>query len=144
MAGGLAALLAVVATACSPIVRNHGYAPTELQLAELTVGQDSQDTVAEAVGTPSSEGLQQDDTWFYVASRRRERGMRAPETMDRQIVAISFSETGTLANIERFSLEDGRVVTLSRRVTDPAVADIGLIRQVFGNVGTLQAEDFLQ
>lgn len=133
-----------VLTACSPITRSHGYVPTADQLGALDVGETTRDRVIELVGAPSSEGMQGGETWYYVSSRRQTRGLFPPETIDRQIVAISFAETGTISNIERFTLEDGRIVTLSRRVTDPAVEDLNLLRQIFGNIGTPTAEDFLQ
>ena len=46
--------------------------------------------------------------------------------------------TGTPAsciqNVERYGLEDGQVVTLSRRVTDSNTAGVGLISQLLGNL----------
>jgi len=46
-------------------------------------------------------------------------------------------------NIERFGLERGQVVTLSRRVTDDNIADTTFIRQLMGNLGRFNAGDFL-
>jgi hypothetical protein len=42
-----------------------------------------------------------------------------------------------VSNIERFGLEDGKVVPLARRITDTAVTDKSLLRQLFGNIGKL-------
>ncbi len=142
--GPAALLIAALAAGCSPIRQNHGYVPDAAQLSELTIGRDTRDRVIEVVGAPASEGMQRGETWYYVSSRRQTIGLRAPRETERQIVAISFAESGTLTNIERFGLEDGRVVTLSRRVTETAVPDLGFLRQVFGNLGSPQAGDFLQ
>ena len=50
-------------------------------------------------------------------------------------MAISFDDTDAIANIERFGLEDGRIVPLSRRVTDSSVVENGFLRQLLGNIG---------
>lgn len=139
----LAVLLSIVLAACAPIERNHGYVPADDQLAEIAVGQDTRDTVAEKVGAPLTRGMQGERAWYYVASERRTFGPRAPQTVSRDIVAIRFAEAGTVKNIERFTEEDGRVVVLTARVTDPSVSELGLLRRIFGNVGTPQAGDFL-
>ena len=60
---------------------------------------------------------------------------RRPQEIDRQVVAVSFDANGVVANIERFGLERGRVVTLSRRVTDSGVTGVSLAGQLLGNLG---------
>lgn len=130
--------------ACAPTFRNHGYVPAEDDLALLIVGQDTRDTVEVAVGRPSAAGLLNDDGWYYVQSRYRQMGPRAPQEIERQVVAISFDEGGTVTNIERFGLEDGRVVALSRRVTETNIKGASLIRQLLRNFGRFNAGDFLR
>lgn len=129
--------------ACAPIVREHGYVPADDQLAEVEVGQDTQDTVAQKIGLPMIRGIEESDAWYYVSSTRETFGPRKPRVTQRDIVAIRFTETGTVENIERFDEEDGRVVQLTSRVTDPSVSELGLLRRIFGNVGTPDAGDFL-
>ncbi len=137
-------LVLTFAVSCSAIYRNHGYVPAEDELAMLTVGEDTRDTVEVAVGRPSAAGLLNDDGWYYVQSRYRQFGPRAAQEVERQLVAISFDEGGTVTNIERFGLEDGRVVTLSRRVTDTNIKGANLIRQILSNFGRFRAGDFLR
>jgi outer membrane protein assembly factor BamE (lipoprotein component of BamABCDE complex) len=132
------------AVACTPIIRDHGYAPRDPDLATLQIGVDTRETVVEKVGRPSAEGLLSDTQWFYVQSRWQTVGPRAPVETDRQVVVISFSEGGTLQNIERFGLEDGKVVTLSRRVTESNIRGITLIEQLLGNIGRLRADQLVQ
>jgi outer membrane protein assembly factor BamE (lipoprotein component of BamABCDE complex) len=129
--------------ACSPIYRNHGYVPPEDDLSLIEVGRDNRDTVEIAVGRPSASGLLNDDGWYYVQSRYRQVGPRAAQEIERQLVAISFDEQGTVTNVERFGLEDGRVVTLSRRVTETNIKGASLIRQLLRNFGRFDAGDFL-
>ena len=150
-AGGSSACIRVIAAglalsllvSCSPITRSYGYAPSELDLAELTVGQDTRDSVAQAVGSPFASGLSNANTWYYVSSVQRSNGAFTPREVEREIVAITFTESGELANIERYGLEDGRVVTLSRRVTDPAVQNATFVRQLFESLGNIPTDELL-
>ena len=51
------AAVILATAACSTQFRNHGYSPSEADLANVIVGKDSRATVAELVGRPSAEGL---------------------------------------------------------------------------------------
>ena len=65
--------------------------------------------------------------------------MLPPEEISREVLAISFTAEGILRNIERFGLEDGRVVTLSRRVTDDNIQDVSFITQLIRSIGNFDA-----
>src|SRR5690606_21534925 len=130
--------------ACQATYRNHGYVPPEEQLAQVVVGQTTQADIEGLLGRPSAQGLLTGSAWYYVGSRWQFYGPREPREIDRQVVAVSFAENGVVSNVERFGLERGQVVVLSRRVTDAGVSSLGLIRQLLGNVGRVQASDFLR
>ncbi|WP_223252335.1 outer membrane protein assembly factor BamE [Paracoccus mutanolyticus] len=105
---------------CQATYRNHGYVPPDDQLAQVVVGQTKQADLEGLIGRPSAQGLLTGSAWYYVGSRWQFYGLREPREIDRQVVAISFDPSGTVTNVERFGLERGRVVVLSRRVTTPA------------------------
>lgn len=134
---GVAVLALMGVMACTAQFRNHGYVPSEEVLQQLTVGQDTRATVDEVIGAPSTSGVLTDGDYYYVRSRVREYGAFRPQVVDRQVLAISFNANDTIANIERFGLEDGQVVPLTRRVTDSSVVGNGFLRQVFGNIGSI-------
>ena len=131
----VAGLAILLSAACSPIYRNHGHVPTDEELAGITVGVDSRETVDDAIGAPSAGGMLEGGDYYYVRSRMKHFGMLEPKENDRQVVAISFDEAGVVKNIERFGLEQGHIVPLSRRVTSSSVEDKGFLRQLLGNIG---------
>jgi outer membrane protein assembly factor BamE (lipoprotein component of BamABCDE complex) len=137
----IGSVLAVAA--CTAIIRNHGYVPSEADLSVLAVGVDTRETVIASVGPPTSGGVLEGSDFYYVASKFRHYGAYAPEEIDRQVLAISFAANGTVANIERFTLQDGQVVALSRRVTDDGIRDTTFIRQLLGSFGRIDAGTFL-
>lgn len=140
---GLVIALTLFVTGCSPVYRHHGYVPPEEDLAMVQIGQTNQMDLEGMIGRPGSQGLLEGSSWFYVGSRWRHYGAMRPQETDRQVVAIHFAPDGTVANVERFGLEQGRVVVLSRRVTDSNVTSIGLIRQLMGNIGNFNAGSVL-
>ncbi len=144
-AGGLGAALAalLVLAACQPIVRNYGYVPPDDQLALVEVGRDTRETVAEKIGRPSAAGLLNDVGWYWVQSRFETVGPREPREVSREVVAVSFDADGTVANVERFGLESGRIVPISRRVTETNVRGRTFLEQLFGNLGGIRADQVI-
>ena len=139
----LAGMALLTLVACATLYRNHGFVPTEAELAVLEVGVDTRETVATTIGRPSAQGLLNDVGWYYIQSRFKLVGGRAPQEVDRQVVAITFTEAGVVANIERFGLEAGQIVQLSRRVTAPNVKSASVLRQLFGNIGRINSDGII-
>ncbi|MGB5559390.1 MAG: outer membrane protein assembly factor BamE [Paracoccaceae bacterium] len=137
----MAIAMVLAVASCSALYRNHGYVPSEEDLSQIVVGQDSKETVARLVGQPSAAGVLGARDWYYVESRFRHYAYQAPEEIEREVLAISFDGNDRVANIERFGLQDGRVITLSRRVTTSAVRDTTFLRQLLGNLGNITAGD---
>ena len=136
------ALLCFLTTAsCTATYQNHGYAPSDEDVANLIVGVDSRATVDDVIGPPSASGVLSGGDYYYIRSRIRTFGMFKPEVVERQVLAISFDDADTVANIERFSLADGNIVPLSRRVTDSSVLNNGLLRQLLGNIGNFDPQN---
>jgi outer membrane protein assembly factor BamE (lipoprotein component of BamABCDE complex) len=144
--GGVRALALVAVTAslagCSAQYRDHGYVPLPEDLAQIEVGRDTRDTVRETLGAPTTAGMIDDRGFYYVSSRMRQFAWRAPEEVDRQVVAVSFNEGGTVTNVERFGLEDGQVVPLERRVTETG-GNVSFIRQLLSRLGGFSPASFL-
>ncbi len=137
MGKALALLCFFTTASCSATYQNHGYVPSENDLAELVVGVDSRATVDDVIGPPSASGVLNGGDYYYIRSRVRTFGMFRPEVIERNVLAISFDESETIANIESFSLADGNIVPLSRRVTDSPVISNGFLRQLLGNIGNI-------
>ncbi|TXH96192.1 MAG: outer membrane protein assembly factor BamE [Pseudorhodobacter sp.] len=136
--------LAMALSACAAVYQNHGYVPSDEELALIEVGRDTRETVGATLGRPSSQGLLNDVGWFYVQSRWKHFGAMAPKEIDRQVVSITFTEAGVVENIERFGLENGQAVTISRRVTDSNIKGMSFLKQLLGNIGRLRADQFVE
>ncbi len=141
--GLLVLAMAGLLSACAATYSNHGYAPTDAELKAISVGVDSRDSVAKAIGRPASTGVLSDNAWYYVSSRVRHFTYNADKIVDRQLVAISFDKRGVVKNIERFTLADGRVIALNRRITTTGIKRVSFIGQMLRNVGRVNLADQL-
>jgi outer membrane protein assembly factor BamE (lipoprotein component of BamABCDE complex) len=144
LASALAVMALVVLGACAARYSNHGYIPPEEDLEKLVVGVDTRAAVDDVIGPPSAAGLLSGGDYYYVRSRFREYGMYEKEIVDRRVLAISFAPDDTIRNIEKFGLEEGNVVPISRRVTDSSVVGNGFLRQIFGNFGNVDPTQLFQ
>lgn len=128
---------------CSRLEERIGYVPDDAALEAVVVGRDTRDTVPIIIGRPSARGVISDDGWYYVRSDYERFLWREREEVDRQVVAVTFDDAGVVSNVERFGLEDGRVVAINRRMTESNIEGASILRQLFANVGTFNAGDFL-
>ncbi len=142
--GVLLAALLFLSACAGRLNDSHGYVPDDTLLKDVRIGVDTKETVGRLLGRPGTEGIVDDLGWYYVKSDYEQFLWRPPVEVNREVVAVSFAESGTVQNVERFGLEQGRVVALSRRVTTSNTRGIGFLRQLFSNLGTFNAGDFLQ
>lgn len=135
----IVACMAVLA-ACSAQYRTHGYLPPEEDLQQIVPGVDTRATVEDLVGVPTTSGILNESGFYYVESEVRTFAWQRPAVVDRRVLAINFDDAGVVSNISEYGLEDGRVVPLTRRVTETPDSDIGFIRRLFGNIGGLSLD----
>ena len=138
-------MLSVVclAAGCTPIYDVHGFVPFESDLENIEIGQTTKVELENTVGYPAFEDTNYGNDWYFVASRFQRGGISAPKVIDREVVVISFDEQERVSNIGRFSLADGRVVELSRRVTEQKLGRLTILDQLSRAFGRINVEDIL-
>lgn len=127
----LAFSMAALASACTPIVAERGYLPDQNVLDTIQMGQDTKTTVAQKLGNPSTESDYGGETWYYISSNQQQVAFNVPDTTSRRIVAIEYNDAGQVANIHRYTLQDGRVVDLVSRETPARGRELTLLQQLF-------------
>lgn len=129
--------------ACSPMERFHGFIPPQEELASLQIGVSAKDEVIALLGQPIAERGLRGNTIYYAASRFERLGPFAPQEVDREVLAVAFDSNDRLRNVSRYTLEDGRVIVLDRRVTDDGIEDITFLRQLLSSLGRIDAGTLL-
>jgi outer membrane protein assembly factor BamE (lipoprotein component of BamABCDE complex) len=136
---GFAALVA----GCTPIERFHGFIPPAEEIETLQVGVTSKEEVIRLFGSPISDRGLRNNTVYYASSQFRYFGPFAPQIIDRQVMAIDFDASDRIRNIARYTMDDGRVVVLDRRVTEDGIRDVTFLSQIFESLGRLDASTLL-
>ena len=72
----------LIIAGCTTQFRNQGYIPTEEEISALVVGVDTRDSVFEALGTPTTYGVLQEDQAYYVRSRFERIGRAHPKRLN--------------------------------------------------------------
>ena len=134
--------VAVALSACSPVVKNHGYAPVPEEMTDIRVGLDTRGTVQSKIGRPGGTAVFREDGWFYVASKVEHYMYYEPKVVDRRVVAILFDENDIVASISSYGLEDGKIVNLETGTTPTYGREMTILEQLFFNIGTIPADVF--
>lgn len=128
---------------CAAQYRVHGYMPSEEDLQQIVPGVDTKSSVEDLIGVPAASGVLNDSGFYYIESEVRHFAYQRPKVVERTVVAITFDQAGVVENIATYGLQDGRVITLNRRVTKTSDGDISFIRKLFGNIGGINASQIL-
>lgn len=133
-----AAAVAVAATAgcLSPVQTYSGYRPerNNEQIVDPQPGVDTQATVRERFGSPSTTAIFDQTTWYYISQVQEQTAFLTPEVTERQVMAVRF-DGETVAGIEKYGLERGRVIAYDDHATPTRGRELGLLEQLFGNIG---------
>jgi outer membrane protein assembly factor BamE (lipoprotein component of BamABCDE complex) len=133
-------LFTMAATGCAPTVQIHGYVPPPEDIAKIRPGFDDIGSVEQVLGRPSSNGVLRDTAWYYVQSRVESFTYNPPRVVDRTVLAVNFDQQGVVRGIERYGLEDGKIINLTTRTTETGGREMGVLEQLFGNILNLDAE----
>ncbi|MEQ8405294.1 MAG: outer membrane protein assembly factor BamE [Oceanicaulis sp.] len=133
---------AAVVSACNPTLRSHGFRYPDGEMPELAVGEDTQASVLATLGNPSTRGMFEGDTWYYISATREYLAYLRPDTRERRVIKLSFDDGGVLSAMEEYGLEDGRVIALVDRETPTRGRELTVLEQLLGNVGRLPSEQF--
>lgn len=135
---------ALMLGACAPTTQLHGYVPSPTDVSRIRPGVDTTETVLEILGRPSSAGLLQDSSWYYVQSTIENFTYNRPRVVDRTVLAVNYAPDGVVRDIQRYGLEDGRVVNLTTRTTETGGRTLGLLEQLFGSLLNIDPEQVIQ
>lgn len=138
---GVAALLLAAMglglAACSSqmFVRGH---VTDLESVEaIKAGEYTQEDVLALLGTPSTVSTFDERKWYYIGHKSTKFAFQQPEILERNVLVVSFDDTGYVSYKQIFSLADGREIELIERKTPTEGRDFTVLQQLLGNFGRL-------
>ena len=128
-------LLALSSAACSPRVATHGFMPRDELINQLSPGQQDKDMVQRLMGSPSSIGTFDEDTWYYISQRTENKSFFRPLIIDQTVLALIFDEQNMLQSIAKYGLEEAQLIEPLEKTTPTVGLKLTILQQLFGNFG---------
>lgn len=135
----LATGVSIAATGCTPKVAVRGNLPLPSQMEQVKVGSSTKSEVQRLLGSPSTLGTFDAQTWYYMSQRKEQWAFFEPEIVDHQVLVLYFDDVGTLQQMQHYTKEDLREIAIQERVTPTSGHSLGFIEQLLGNVGRFGA-----
>ena len=134
----LAAVLGIACTACAETITNHGHLFQESDLKQISPGMSSEQ-VKTSLGTPTTTAsVGSGSAFYYISSVEGQSLFFAPTEKDRRVVAVYFSQLGSVDRVAQYGLKDGKVFDYLKNETPAHAKDEGLIKALFRNLGLKQ------
>jgi outer membrane protein assembly factor BamE (lipoprotein component of BamABCDE complex) len=127
------ALLALAA--CTNPVDQRGNLPEADKLAQIKPGSTDKATVTQLLGSPSTVGMFDPNTWLYISQKTRVMALREPELLDQQVVAIAFDDKGIVRDVVHRTMADGETIVPNPDATPAPGREFTLLEQLIGNFG---------
>src|SRR3954470_15973728 len=123
-------------SACAPITSYSGFQAIESDPKDVKVGVDTKSTVRARLGSPSSTGTFDTNTWFYMNQLKSRVAFKRPEVVARNVTAITFDkESEQVKSVNNLTLKDGKVIAFNGRETPTRGRELTILEQLLGNVG---------
>jgi outer membrane protein assembly factor BamE (lipoprotein component of BamABCDE complex) len=133
------AAVAVASTflaACGTTVTKHGHQFHDTDVQQIRPGM-TQEQVRLTLGTPTTTAsVGPGNAYYYISNTMSQTAFLAPTEVDRQVIAVYFTSTGSVERVAQYGMKDGKVFDVISRTT-PSVNtnDEGLLKQLFRNLG---------
>ncbi len=132
--------LAAGISACSARIDQRGNLPDPDILANVEVGHINKQGLQDMLGSPSSVSPFDGDVWYYISERTEKVAFFEPKVLDRKVLMFRFDDKGIVSEKKEFGMEDANNVDMVQRKTPTAGNEIGILRQLFGNLGRFEGK----
>jgi outer membrane protein assembly factor BamE (lipoprotein component of BamABCDE complex) len=134
-------LILIIFSSCRPIEKR-GYAFELSDYELLKEGINDKNDVEEHMGSPSlinSASDSGDEFWIYYSEDIKKLLFFTPTILNRNIVAINFSENGKINEIINYSLNDENPITINKSYTKVKSPQRSWWSRIFSNIGQVKA-----
>lgn len=128
-------LTVVILEGCTAGVDQRGQIFDNEDMETLRIGVTSKTEVFNQLGSPTILPIAGGDSWYYVNANIERFAFYKSAITQRQIIALHFDEDMTISRMEVYSLADGRKITFIEEATPSRGRDLGIIEEIFGNIG---------
>src|SRR5215831_4264425 len=130
-----AILATALAAGCASSVEQRGNLPEQDRIAEVHPGSTTKDEVIKILGSPSSVGIFNDKSWYYISRRTGQFAFFDPNVLDQQVYILSFDDQGVVKAVDHKVLEDGKEIVPVAKATPAPGRELSFFEQLVGNLG---------
>ncbi len=87
--------------ACSPQIEVRGNSLSATKLAKVKPGAHTRKDIRTLLGTPSTIGTFNSQTWYYFSERTSKVAFFHPDVLERQVVASHCDKSGVVKEVRR-------------------------------------------
>jgi outer membrane protein assembly factor BamE (lipoprotein component of BamABCDE complex) len=113
----------------------HGNQPDVDHVLAVHVGIDTREQVSRLLGSPSTTGTFDRNTWYYVSKRTSQYAFFEPGIVDQEVLVVKFDDTGNVSDMYIHGIADGRVVEPIARRTPTYGQEMTVAQQLIYNFG---------
>ena len=128
-------MLALSLGACVASIDNRGHLPEPEKLAQIQPGSTTRDQVVKILGTPSSTGVFNDKSWYYISRKTKRVAFLDPDVLDQQVHVVNFDGRGVVSSLDHKELKDGREIQPAPGATPAPGRELTFVEQLLGNIG---------
>lgn len=121
--------------ACAPDIEEHGDLPAKSEIAQIQPGKTTRDEVVKILGSPSSVGVFDPNTWYYISNKTSQTAFFLPDTTDQQVLIVDFGKDGVVSAVAHKGLKDAENITPAPGATPAPGRELTFIEQIIGNLG---------
>jgi len=126
---------AIALSACGNTVQVRGNTPDPEDVAVIQPGVHSRQDIVDLLGSPSTVSTFEDRKWYYIGQKTQEVAFMRPEVLDRNVLVVTFDDTGVVEGTQHFDMADAQEVAPVERETPTEGRDLTFLQQFFGNIG---------
>ncbi|OUJ04746.1 lipoprotein [Acetobacter malorum] len=102
---------------------------------QLTPGTSTRADAVDLLGSPTTKGAFDDNTWIYISMTTYMKPLDFPGIDKQQVVVLKFDGAGMLQSLRTLNRKDSRSVAMISKVTPTPGTSINILQQILGNVG---------
>ena len=109
--------------------------PRPTSSPKFSPGRTTRDQVVKILGTPSSTGVFNDKSWYYISRKTKQVAFFNPDVLDQQVYVVNFDGNGVVASVDHKDLKDGREIEPAPGATPAPGRELTFLEQMLGNIG---------
>lgn len=121
---------------CAETLDTHGQVILPSRLAQIKVGETTQQQVLQLLGSPSAQGTLNDSRWYYITSTVGSKAFQPYNLKSRKVLVLDFDPSSTVVlKMAQKTEAQGREIDPDSTKTSTQGQSMGFTEQMFGNLG---------